>query len=92
MDCFLAPSAFLRDRVVAGGLPADRVHVQPNPAVAATPPRPRPTGPLVIVYASRLVAEKGVDTLLEAAAQLPAGVRVRLLRSDTRTSVVGGPQ
>jgi glycosyltransferase involved in cell wall biosynthesis len=81
VDHFLAPSAFLRDRVVDGGLPAARVGVLPNPAVAAPAPRPRPTGPPVIVYASRLVAEKGVDTLLDAAGRLPAGVRLRMLGS-----------
>src|ERR671917_2812751 len=50
---FVAPSAFLRDRVVEGGLPADRVVVLPNPVVAAPAPRPRPTGPQLVVYASR---------------------------------------
>jgi glycosyltransferase involved in cell wall biosynthesis len=81
VDRFLAPSAFLRDRVVEGGLPADRVAVLPNPAVAASAPRPRPAGPPAIVYASRLVAEKGVDTLLDAAARLPDDVRLRMLGS-----------
>ena len=81
VDRFLAPSAFLRDRVVDGGLPADRVEVLPNPVVAAPEPRPARAGPPVVLYASRLVAEKGVHTLLDAAARLPAGVRVRLAGS-----------
>jgi glycosyltransferase involved in cell wall biosynthesis len=81
VDRFLAPSAFLRDRVVDGGLPADRVEVLPNPVVAAAEPREAGAEPPVVLYASRLVAEKGVDTLLDAAAGLPAGVRVRLAGS-----------
>ena len=81
VDRFVAPSAFLRDRVVDGGLPADRVQVLPNPAVTATEPRPARVDPPVVLYASRLVAEKGVHTLLDAAAGLPAGVRVRLAGS-----------
>ena len=81
VDRFLAPSAFLRDRVVDGGLPADRVEVLPNPVVAAPAPRPARAGPPVVLYASRLVVEKGVHTLLDAAARLPAGVRVRLAGS-----------
>ncbi len=81
VDAFVAPSAFLRDRVVDGGLPASRVHVLTNPVVAADQPRRAPDEPPYVLYASRLVAEKGVQTLLDAAALLPPGVRVRLLGS-----------
>ena len=81
VDRFLAPSAFLRDRVVDGGLRADRVEVLPNPVVAPPEPRRARAEPPTLLYASRLVAEKGVDTLLDAAARLPAGVRVRLAGS-----------
>src|SRR4051794_2003639 len=81
VDALLAPSAHLRGRVVAGGLPAARVAVLRNPVVAAPAPRPVPDGPPVVVYATRLVIEKGVDVLLDAAGRLPAGTRVRLLGS-----------
>jgi glycosyltransferase involved in cell wall biosynthesis len=81
VDRLVAPSAFLRDRVVDGGLPADRVAVLPNPVVAAAAPRRAPAGPPDVVYASRLVAEKGVHSLLDAAARLPAGVRLQLIGS-----------
>jgi glycosyltransferase involved in cell wall biosynthesis len=81
VDAFVAPSAFLRDRVVEGGLPAARVRVLPNPVVAAAAPRAEPELPPYVLYASRLVAEKGVGTLLDAAALLPPGVRVRVLGS-----------
>ena len=81
VDGFLAPSGFLRDRVVEGGLPADRVRVLRNPVVASPRPRAARQEPPYVVYASRLVAEKGVDTLLDAAARLPSGVRVRLIGS-----------
>jgi glycosyltransferase involved in cell wall biosynthesis len=81
VDRLVAPSAFLRDRLVEGGLPADRVEVLPNPVVAAPAPRERRAEPPVVVYASRLVAEKGVHPLLDAAARLPAGVRLRMIGS-----------
>jgi glycosyltransferase involved in cell wall biosynthesis len=81
VDRFVAPSAFLRDRVVEGGLPADRVQVLANPVVAAGEPRHVREEPPYLLYASRLVAEKGVDTLLDAAGRLPGGVRVRLAGS-----------
>ncbi|MGY1708779.1 glycosyltransferase [Geodermatophilus sp. SYSU D00758] len=79
VDLFLAPSAHLRRRVEAGGV--RRVEVLPNPVMAAPAPRPLPPGPPVVLLASRLVAEKGVDVLLSAAASLPRGVRVRLAGS-----------
>src|SRR4051812_46347561 len=43
VDLFVAPSSFLRDRVVEGGLAAARVHARPIPGAAA--PRPRPARP-----------------------------------------------
>jgi glycosyltransferase involved in cell wall biosynthesis len=81
VNVFVSPSAFLRDRVVEGGLPAERVRVLPNPVAAAPSPGAAPAGPPVVVYASRLVAEKGIDVLLDAASRLPAGTRVRLIGS-----------
>jgi glycosyltransferase involved in cell wall biosynthesis len=81
VDRFVAPSAFLRDRVVEGGLPADRVQVLPNPVRAAAAPRRARQDPPYVLYAGRLVAEKGVGTLLDAAGRLPADVRVRLAGS-----------
>jgi glycosyltransferase involved in cell wall biosynthesis len=88
VDHFVSPSAFLRDRVVDGGLPADRVSVLPNPVVAAPSPRGRPTGPPVVVYASRLVAEKGVDCLLDASRSFAAGTRLRMIGSGRMASQV----
>jgi len=77
----VAPSGFLRDRVVEGGLPADRVRVLANPVPAAEQPRRARAEPPYVLYAGRLVAEKGVDVLLDAAGRLPGGVRVRLAGS-----------
>jgi glycosyltransferase involved in cell wall biosynthesis len=56
---------------VIPGMGVDTALFQPLPA----PPAHRPP---VIGYAGRLVPEKGVDTLLQAAAQLPLPVEVRL--------------
>jgi len=77
---FLAPSRFLRDRVVEGGLRPDRVRVVPNPVVVPDLPA-RPVDPPVVVYTGRLVAEKGLHVLLDAARSLPPGVRVRVTGS-----------
>jgi len=77
---YLAPSRFLRDRVVEGGLAADRIRVVPNPVVL--PDRvASPVDPPVVAYTGRLVEEKGLHVLLDAARPLPAGVRVRVTGS-----------
>ena len=46
----------------------------PRPATAASAEQP-----FVVGYAGRLVLEKGIDVLLRALAQLPAGVRAHLV-------------
>jgi glycosyltransferase involved in cell wall biosynthesis len=46
--------------------------------------RPVGSGPVVIGYAGRLVAAKGVDLLLEAAAGLAQGVRLHLIGTGDR--------
>jgi glycosyltransferase involved in cell wall biosynthesis len=78
---FLAPSAYLRDRVVEGGLPADRVSVLPNPVELPARSRRHDNNQPYVLVAGRLVAEKGVATVLDASALLPAGARVRLVGS-----------
>ncbi|RIK16568.1 MAG: hypothetical protein DCC52_17565 [Chloroflexi bacterium] len=50
-------------------------------AIFAPQPRARATDEFVIGYAGRLVAEKGVDVLLRAAAQLPGAWRLRIIGS-----------
>jgi len=74
---FLAPSRFLADRVTDGGLPAERVRVLPNPVVVPDVPA-APVDPPVVAYTGRLVAEKGVHVLLDAARSLPSDVRIRV--------------
>jgi glycosyltransferase involved in cell wall biosynthesis len=76
---FIAPSAFLRDQVVAVGLPAARVVVVPNPVRATDRPIRHCSGVPTFLYAGRLVTEKGLDVLLAAARSLPAGVKVVVL-------------
>jgi glycosyltransferase involved in cell wall biosynthesis len=74
---FLALNDFARDRFVAGGLPADRVRVKPNsvadPGRRAGPPSASRT----VLFAGRLVPEKGAGVLLEAWRRLtPSGLEL----------------
>lgn len=91
VDVFVAPSRFLRDVLVTGGFPGDRITVVPNPAVAR-PPRREPSRPARFVYFGRLVPEKGLDVLLRASRMLRSGAVVDIfgagpLEADLRRRV-----
>jgi glycosyltransferase involved in cell wall biosynthesis len=61
---FVAPSEFLRGKLVNGGLPSERVVVKPN--FVPTPESIRIGVGEHFLYLGRLSHEKGVDQLLEA--------------------------
>jgi glycosyltransferase involved in cell wall biosynthesis len=63
VDLFTTPSEFARRKLLAAGLPPDRVVVKPNPA--ADPGKPT-FGGRGAVFAGRICREKGVHLLLEA--------------------------
>ena len=70
VDLYLAVSAFLRDRIVAGGYPADRIVVKGN---FVADPRLRqpsdPSGEAVgrsgMLFVGRLSPEKGIDRVVD---------------------------
>jgi len=63
VDRFVAPTPFAARKLLAAGLPRERVEVLPN--VAADPGEPAPPG-RGAVYVGRLAPEKGVDLLIDA--------------------------
>jgi glycosyltransferase involved in cell wall biosynthesis len=74
---FLALNDFARDRFVAGGLPADRVWVKPNSVGDPGPRAGPPSASRTVLFAGRLVPEKGVGVLLDAWRRLgPAGLEL----------------
>ena len=79
VNFFLCPSRFMADVLVRAGLPADRVVHLPNFLDTSLIPASAEPGEGWL-YAGRLAPEKGVHTLLEAAARLP----------DARLSLFGG--
>lgn len=76
VDAFLAPSRFLRDQVVAHGLPAERVRHEPY-FLREADYRPADAPGSVFLYAGRLSREKGLPTLFAALERAP-GVRLEV--------------
>ena len=72
VDAFIAPSRFLGDVLIAGGLPRERIHWVPNftlPAAVGEAAEPAgATGVPYALYAGRIASEKGLPVLLEAMA------------------------
>jgi glycosyltransferase involved in cell wall biosynthesis len=64
VDRLIAPSQFLRSKLVEGGLPAAQIAVRPN-AIAA-PPAGEPAGGASFLYVGRLAVNKGIRTPLAA--------------------------
>jgi glycosyltransferase involved in cell wall biosynthesis len=64
VSAFIALSEFARSRFLAGGLPADRLHIKPN-FVEPDPGNGAHRGGYLL-YVGRLSPEKGIETLLEA--------------------------
>jgi glycosyltransferase involved in cell wall biosynthesis len=98
IDTFIAPSRFIRDDWVAGGLPEDRIEVIPQAVDASSyPPVTEesrrsarraldvPAGAFVALYLGRVVPYKGVDVLVRAWNSLG------LTPDEGRLLVVGSP-
>lgn len=66
---YVASTDFQREKLVAAGLPADRVVVKPH----FVDPDPGESGTVgeYALYVGRLAPEKGIDTLLDAWARIP---------------------
>jgi glycosyltransferase involved in cell wall biosynthesis len=77
VDVYIALSEFARERLVAGGLPAERVVVKPNFVGADPGPRDQPGDGALFV--GRFWPEKGVQTLLHAWHRLSNPIRLDLL-------------
>jgi len=72
VDRYLAPTEFVRDRLLDGGFPADRIRVKPH---FVEDPGPRPEAPSksqTVLHVGRLSADKGAHALLDAWAALGA--------------------
>jgi glycosyltransferase involved in cell wall biosynthesis len=72
VDRFLAPSQFVRDKLVEYGWPQDKIDILPHfQQVGEDSPAPANDGAPVL-YFGRLSAEKGISDLLHAMSRLPS--------------------
>ena len=73
-DCFISPSQFLKTKMVAAGFPAEKIEVLPNfmPQIIDSTASKKH----YYCYVGRISEEKGIDTLLKAAIQLPFSLKV----------------
>jgi len=73
-DCFISPSNFLKNKMIAGGFSAKKIEVLhnfvDNKAFALSAKND------YYCYAGRISEEKGIDTLLKTAARLPFNLKI----------------
>lgn len=89
VSLFLAPSPFLRDKMIEFGIPEDRIVLSDYgmPVDVLQPFRRRPSDALRFGYVGTLVPHKGVHVLVEAFAKL----RERLPGAAVELRVHGNP-
>ncbi|MGD0060331.1 MAG: glycosyltransferase family 4 protein [Verrucomicrobiia bacterium] len=77
VDAYIALTEFSRQKLAAGGLPADRTYVKPN-FVHPTPTVGNGEGGYAL-FVGRLSEEKGISTLLAAWKQLAAEIPLKIV-------------
>jgi glycosyltransferase involved in cell wall biosynthesis len=71
-DIFMIPDHFMKTRLVAGGIPANKIRINVNPFFVEDYEPSDETGDFIL-YVGRLVRQKGVFTLVKAMSRLPSG-------------------
>ena len=86
---YIALSAFARARLIAGGLPEDRIVVKAN-FLADDPGSGAHQGGYAL-FVGRLSAEKGLSTLVEACARTPGRLPLKIVGSGPLASLAERP-
>ncbi len=77
VDLYIAVTRFARDKLIEGGLPADRIVVKPNFVEGAPAPGTGAGG--YALFVGRLSAEKGLATVLEAWQRLGDAIPLKIV-------------
>jgi glycosyltransferase involved in cell wall biosynthesis len=70
VDLYVAPTEFVRDRLLDGGFPADQIRVKPHFVEDPGPRRTPPSQSQIVLHVGRLSADKGGHAILDAWAAL----------------------
>lgn len=95
IDRFIALTPFMREKLIAEGIPADRISVLPNAAPDPGPPAQQPRG--FAAYLGRFIEEKGIRTILRAWTQMEADIRITfvgdgVLRGEIEAAAARDPR
>lgn len=77
VDIYTAPTAFAREKLIQGGLPAEKIIVKPN--LIHPDPGVGPGNGDFALFVGRLAPEKGLDTLLAAWQQVGAKLNLKIV-------------
>ncbi len=84
---YIALNEFCRAKFIEGGLPAERIVLKPN-FVASQPPR-ADAGRDGLLFVGRISAEKGIETLAQAARLMP-GATIRVIGGGPADGLLQG--
>lgn len=84
VDLFIAPSQFVKNRLIEKGFPENKIVVIPHFVNRPIEPAPQPNKENYILFFGRLDQSKGTDILIDAIAKLNLPVKVKIAG--------GGPQ
>jgi glycosyltransferase involved in cell wall biosynthesis len=86
VNCYVALTKFAREKMIEGGLPADRIRVKPNFVLPDPGPKWARAKDTIsrekdgyVLFVGRLVQAKGVLSLLKAWEKMPAHVQLKIV-------------
>jgi len=86
IDVFIAPTAFVRDRHIEAGFPADKIVVKPH-FVTGQPRLGQGRGNYAL-FVGRLMPDKGIDVLLDAWRSVPPECQLKIVGDGPMADLV----
>lgn len=77
IDCYLVPSRFVKEKLIEGGIPSEKITIKPN--WHEPDPRVAKNADDSILFVGQLSREKGIRTVLEAWKLIPDPPRLRII-------------